>query len=166
MHGGEAGHEKSGFSTSNTMDQMTWPTKEANDTKAASRMETAFSPLLSSIYDTDQTGVEKLPSSRLCDIRESRLTSRLAKFHKHPSASVRSATADRVAERSRLAIHFRPCKEQSVPLHRLATLKPLTASKQFQVADRVNAFLQARGKATPCVKRPRLDASTVRSNTS
>jgi hypothetical protein len=165
MHGGEAGHEKSGFSTSNTMDQMTWPSKEVNDPKA-SRMETAFSPLLSSIHDTDQNGADRLPSSRLCDTRESRLTSRLAKFHKRPSASVRSATADRVAERSRNAIQYRPCKELSVPLHRLATQKPLTAAKPFQVTDQVNAFLQARGKAAPGVKRPRLDASTGRSNTS
>lgn len=165
MHGLEATHEKSGFSTSNHMDQMTCTSKEANNMKA-SRMETAFSSLFSSMHDTDQSGMEKVPSSRLCDKRESRLTSRLAKFHKHPSASVKSATADRVSEESRQATQHRPCKEQSVPLHRLATQKPLTAAKPFQVTDRVNAFLQARGKATPCVKRPRLDASTVRSNTS
>jgi hypothetical protein len=165
MHQGTPKHEKSGYYTNNNMDQMTLLSKETYDTET-SRMEAAISPSLSSFRNMVQTGVKEVPNSRLCDIQESKLTSGLARFHKPSSASVKSAAVDLVAESSGNAINYQPYKKQSGPLHRPAAQKPLTAPKLFQVTDRVNAFLQARGKAAPCVKRPRLDDSSERSNLS
>ncbi|KAG2186681.1 hypothetical protein INT44_002905 [Umbelopsis vinacea] len=151
-------YEKSAVSTNSGMDQMTLLGKDTCDIEPR-RMETAISPLLSSYRNMVRNGGE-VPLSRLCDIRESKLISGLAKFQKPSSTSIKSAPVDLMAQTPEHPINYQPYKGQSViPL--AAAQSPRPAPKLFQVTDRVNAFLQARGKATPCVKRPRLDNPSV-----
>ncbi|KAI8582771.1 hypothetical protein K450DRAFT_226836 [Umbelopsis ramanniana AG] len=163
MHTGGPEYEKSGYSTNNDMGQTTPLSKDTSDIETF-RMETAISPLLSSYGNMVRN--DEMPNSRLCDIRESRLTSGLAKFHKPSSASVNSAPVDPVARSSKHPINHKPYEGYSAPLHRHIAQSPRSAPKLFQVTDRVNAFRQARGKAAPCVKRPRLDSSSGRSSPS
>jgi hypothetical protein len=99
----------------------------------------------------------------MCDVPEPKLTSSLGKFRNSSIYPVKAAAPalEYAAEAYRPIANNQPCLNHPILLHPHAAKQPQAApEKQFHVADRVNAFVLARAKNVPCVKRPKLNPTS------